>query len=476
MAFLETEQMVEDLFDEVYPPTPNGERSFKPLLGTVLGCAVVDVNVRRLHAKREYNRLDFVDFLDYATSGLAAPPRLRDFAPNTISFYDGFDRSPPEPMMLGTQNGDALSILGAAIARNDLFVSVTMHFTTHGTGGTENQIATITFAPPQDNVSRGEDAHLQEWDRYTVLAPVSDDPEWRFMLSGTYTDYLLEAMEASPNEPPSLSAQKIASIRDGGRLNKSEYRTFFELARLGLHLPAYFSFMYDLVVREDARSRPVPSSQATNAEPSPTVRDRPNPDYRVVKSLRVVRVGTPSQLPRTWSAPSYRFAVRGHWRHYTNPAITGKSAEGRPVVGRTWIRTYLKGPGPSIDDTTTSVAEPRVTIQIKQPLSYARDVIAAHERDGSRIHAQPKAQSSDAPSEEWRAFERSKLTAGLRYTIMRRDAFRCCLCGRNASEENAVRLEVDHKTPVSSWGRTVEENLWTLCVTCNRGKSSKPVE
>jgi len=233
--------------------------------------------------------------------------------------------------------------------------------------------------------------------------------------------------------------------------------------------------MYDLVVNEEAQERTRAVQHSTTAPPKPS-RELANPSYKIIKSIRIIRVGAPACGERTWSAPTYRFSVRGHWRHYSDPSVVGHTAEGQRVQGRTWIRTYMKGPVLSVNDTESATAEPRVTIKIKQPLSYAQDIITAHQRDNTALASQPAPeQAPEKPSEEWKARERSKLTAGLRYAIMRRDQFRCCLCGRSASEENGVRLEVDHRIPVDQWGRTTEENLWTLCLNCNRGKSNDPL-
>jgi 5-methylcytosine-specific restriction endonuclease McrA len=67
--------------------------------------------------------------------------------------------------------------------------------------------------------------------------------------------------------------------------------------------------------------------------------------------------------------------------------------------------------------------------------------------------------------------ERGKVTPSLRYDVMRRDGFRCCLCGRTAT--NGVELEVDHIIPVAKGGNTTYSNLQTLCRDCNRGKGTK---
>lgn len=68
-------------------------------------------------------------------------------------------------------------------------------------------------------------------------------------------------------------------------------------------------------------------------------------------------------------------------------------------------------------------------------------------------------------------YERSQMSPSLRFKVMRRDHYRCCICGRG--QEDGVKLEVDHKIPVSKGGKTEMSNLWTLCFECNRGKSNK---
>ncbi len=66
--------------------------------------------------------------------------------------------------------------------------------------------------------------------------------------------------------------------------------------------------------------------------------------------------------------------------------------------------------------------------------------------------------------------QRNKVTDKLRYEILRRDKFRCVLCG--ISREDS-KLEVDHIKPVSKGGKTERSNLRTLCNRCNRGKGAR---
>ena len=73
--------------------------------------------------------------------------------------------------------------------------------------------------------------------------------------------------------------------------------------------------------------------------------------------------------------------------------------------------------------------------------------------------------------ERFVAAERSILTDSMRYDVLRRDGFKCVLCGMSSSD--GAILHVDHIIPVSKGGKTVMSNLRTLCERCNLGKSNK---
>ena len=65
----------------------------------------------------------------------------------------------------------------------------------------------------------------------------------------------------------------------------------------------------------------------------------------------------------------------------------------------------------------------------------------------------------------------SGVSKKLRLEILLRDNFHCRLCGRGI--EDGVKLEIDHINPRSKGGKTMPDNLWTLCFDCNRGKSAR---
>ena len=74
-------------------------------------------------------------------------------------------------------------------------------------------------------------------------------------------------------------------------------------------------------------------------------------------------------------------------------------------------------------------------------------------------------------TDSMKAFQRSLMTDSLRYDVLKRDGFRCVLCGRTAND--GVVLHVDHILPIARGGKTEKSNLRTLCEYCNLGKSAK---
>lgn len=72
--------------------------------------------------------------------------------------------------------------------------------------------------------------------------------------------------------------------------------------------------------------------------------------------------------------------------------------------------------------------------------------------------------------EIWKAIcrvERGKVSNKLRFAIYARDGYRCRKCGRKTDD-----LEIDHIIPIAKGGKTVYDNLQTLCHRCNKRKGS----
>lgn len=59
----------------------------------------------------------------------------------------------------------------------------------------------------------------------------------------------------------------------------------------------------------------------------------------------------------------------------------------------------------------------------------------------------------------------------LRFKVMQRDNFKCCICGASPAKDPSIELHIDHIVPWSKGGETTIDNLQTLCSKCNLGKS-----
>jgi hypothetical protein len=66
--------------------------------------------------------------------------------------------------------------------------------------------------------------------------------------------------------------------------------------------------------------------------------------------------------------------------------------------------------------------------------------------------------------------DRHEVPARLRWKVVVRDRFRCVACGRSPANDLTVELHVDHISPHADGGKTLLENLQTLCRDCNLGK------
>ena len=64
---------------------------------------------------------------------------------------------------------------------------------------------------------------------------------------------------------------------------------------------------------------------------------------------------------------------------------------------------------------------------------------------------------------------REPFSKSRRFAIMKRDGYRCQLCGK--SQEDGAKLHIDHRIALAKGGSNEDENLWTLCLECNLGKS-----
>ena len=83
--------------------------------------------------------------------------------------------------------------------------------------------------------------------------------------------------------------------------------------------------------------------------------------------------------------------------------------------------------------------------------------------------------TSDTTSDVANHITRRDINLRMRFIVMKRDNFKCCMCGRSPATTPGLELHIDHIIPWSKGGETVIDNLQTLCSKCNLGKSDLSV-
>lgn len=168
-----------------------------------------------------------------------------------------------------------------------------------------------------------------------------------------------------------------------------------------------------------------------------------------------------------------------HYSAYTRELTTlgeqqiGRTTDSRlapdrysTIERRNFHKQILAAPAPLANIVATaSYTSP------KGQNSYTRrlDWDFAHLEAG--MHHARRAREQRSTTEYLRQRERSLMTPKLRTDVLRRDGSRCRMCGASAAD--GATLHIDHILPVSHGGRTVQDNLQTLCQSCNLGKSNR---
>ena len=66
------------------------------------------------------------------------------------------------------------------------------------------------------------------------------------------------------------------------------------------------------------------------------------------------------------------------------------------------------------------------------------------------------------------AFQKAP-TPKTRMAVLKRDKYRCMICGQRPADDVNIQLQIHHIRPFSNRGVTIEKNLITLCHTCHGG-------
>lgn len=87
----------------------------------------------------------------------------------------------------------------------------------------------------------------------------------------------------------------------------------------------------------------------------------------------------------------------------------------------------------------------------------------------------PETATDDLPAGEGITGQQLPIPKSQRFRILKRDGYKCQICGRSPKDRDAVKLHVDHRVARARGGSNLDENLWCLCSDCNSGKSDDPL-
>ena len=71
------------------------------------------------------------------------------------------------------------------------------------------------------------------------------------------------------------------------------------------------------------------------------------------------------------------------------------------------------------------------------------------------------------------AVQPKRVALEVRWMVLKRDNYRCVVCGASPAVDHSVQLEVDHIQPIAHGGTNDLSNLQTLCRPCNQGKKDR---
>jgi hypothetical protein len=173
----------------------------------------------------------------------------------------------------------------------------------------------------------------------------------------------------------------------------------------------------------------------------------------------VLRAAGLEQVPhgRRYSGAECHENLLAVWTHYGRPPKYKEMAEHPSKVGG---KAYMKRWGTWMK--AVHAFAQRVESDLATPQELAAESVTAGAR--REIASIPRV---------IKEVERHEIRLGLRYAVLKRDRFRCVICGRAPATHSDCVLHVDHIMPWSKGGRTVVDNLRSTCSDCNLGKGDR---
>lgn len=85
----------------------------------------------------------------------------------------------------------------------------------------------------------------------------------------------------------------------------------------------------------------------------------------------------------------------------------------------------------------------------------------------------PKLHSHHLRTEKPKREEPRQISLSLRYEVMKRDGFKCVICGASPATHPRCALHIDHIEHWVKGGKSESSNLRTLCAECNLGRGMR---
>lgn len=174
------------------------------------------------------------------------------------------------------------------------------------------------------------------------------------------------------------------------------------------------------------------------------------------------------------------------WTHYGRPPAHSEMDQPPSTVGS---NTYIKRYGGWRKALKAFIERANSEVDGGPVLGPGKELSTLAERTGSTDsptasatgtrRPQPASQTSARPrvtrltQTKVQPEDRREPSIGLRFKVLQRDCFKCVLCGDHPARNAECVLHVDHLIPWSRGGKTREDNLRTLCATCNMGRGNR---
>jgi 5-methylcytosine-specific restriction endonuclease McrA len=156
------------------------------------------------------------------------------------------------------------------------------------------------------------------------------------------------------------------------------------------------------------------------------------------------------------------------------PSTVGKNAYIHRYGGwRKALKAFVERANSEADDNPTPDSErhPSTATERTEPTGSPATVANSSPKVGSQTNARSRVPRNTATT--IRPEDRRDPSIGLRFKVLKRDLFKCVLCGDHPARNAECILHVDHVIPWSKGGKTREDNLRTLCATCNVGRGNR---